>query len=61
MATLYFKTAGGGMVGRVRDVPDTGGGLSKARAALRSRRLIEINEAEYTRLKAEIDKKKGTT
>lgn len=55
MATLYFKTASGD-VGVVRNVPPTGGGLRKARAAMRVCHYTEINEAEYVRLKAEIEK-----
>jgi hypothetical protein len=60
VTTIYFKTADG-TPGRVRDVPATGGGLRKARWALRVHHYIEISEAEYTRLKAEIDKKKAAT
>lgn len=56
MTTLYFKTPIGG-VGVVRNVPPTGGGLRKAREAMRVCHYIEIKEAEYTRLKAEIDQR----
>jgi hypothetical protein len=56
MTTIYFKTAGG-IVGMVRDVPATGGGFRMARAALRKMGYVEISEAEYARLKAEIDQR----
>lgn len=58
MATMYFKTQDGGTVAIVRNVPG-GRGRIQALQIMRAQGCVEINQAEYARLKAEIDKRKG--